>query len=145
MVSLKQQQTLRELLDGLGPRSGGYKYPADVKRQVGDYVRRARRSGRRFGELSRALGPAESTLARWARSSSGGLKPVRVVCAPVELPVEQPEDPAEAPVAARAEPSANAGVVAPVAPAVNIVSPAGWRIEGLTLREAVTVFQEVGQ
>ena len=121
--SEQRDQDLRDLLSPHRGSARGYKYPVAVRQQVGAYVRDARKQGESLAVLSRRLGMPEVTLGRWSDVAATGA--------------------AIAPVTVR--PVATGAAPAPPAQTLCVVSPSGWKIEGLSRAEAVAILLEVGR
>jgi hypothetical protein len=119
----QREQDLRDLLAPHRGSARGYKYPVAVRRRVGTYVRDARKQGESLTVLSQRLEMPEVTLGRWSDVAPTGaaIKPVTVL-----------------PLAASAAP-------APCPQTLCVVSPSGWKIEGLSRAEAVAILLEVGR
>ena len=122
-----EQEVLRNLLRR--HRQAGY-LPKSVRRQLGSYVRSRRREGVTFRTIAQELGAAKSTVQNWCRegaeeSTSGTLVPVIV---------EEPAAPAGAQEVVAVE-------SLPVKPgkALAVVTPRGFRIEGLGLEELMNL------
>jgi transposase-like protein len=107
-------QTLESLQSAIAtvePRGRGRRFPAELKAAVVVYIADARARGVTVAKLEADLGVSWNTMARWSkprtRRKPGPPKavPVRVVSAP------------KPPTAA------------------TLVSPTGWRIEGLSLEQ----------
>lgn len=101
-------------------RGVGRRYPTDLRERIVEYARARRADGGSWASIvSEIGGPPSQTLMRWCTDdieSAGALVPV--------------------------------DIIAPMAPApgasIAIVSPTGWRLEGLELAEAVAVLQALG-
>lgn len=94
----------------------GKRYPADLKRRVVAYARRQRDAGATYDAVAEALGLALETVRRWCSISSDARASTLV---PVEV-VAEPSSP------------------------VTIISPSGYRLEGLAPAEAVAVLRALG-
>jgi hypothetical protein len=108
-----------DALARLGKRGRTTRIPDDVRAAVLAYVEQERARGRSRNDVATELGLSSSVLARWTggrRRVRGKIVPVRVVAKPV------PTD----------------------ATTLRIVSPSGYRIEGLSLRDAVEVVRALG-
>jgi hypothetical protein len=64
-------------------RSGGHRYPSDIRKAVVAFVRVERARGRSLGSLAESLALPMNTLRRWSEKhrGHGRLKPVEVVTA----------------------------------------------------------------
>jgi len=96
-------------LMALGPRGVGRRYPPALRSRVAGWVDAEMRRGRDLASLASEVGIGRSTLERWCGS--------RVHPVPVVVEPEPRTRPAE----------------------VSLVAPSGWRLEGLTLQEALEV------
>jgi hypothetical protein len=102
-----------------GERGRGKRYSGELRRRVREWALGRRQDGVSWTDLSSELGLGQDTVRRWcvepsARKGGRSLLPVKVVQQPAE-----------------------SGRVA-------VVSPNGFRIEGLTLAEAATLFRALG-
>lgn len=95
-------------------RGRGRRYPAALRERIARYARSRHDEGASWATIGEELSVPWETLRRWSRGarSSTAMVPVEVV---------QPTVAAEAGVA--------------------IVSPTGWRLEGLEVRKAVAVLR----
>ena len=104
----------------LGKRGRTTRIPDDVRAAVLAYVERERSRGRSRHKVADELGLSGSVVARWSkgrRRPRGKILPVRVLATPV---------------------------VSREGPIIQLVSPSGYRIEGLSLREAVEAMRAIG-
>ncbi|HVJ11193.1 MAG TPA: hypothetical protein VNC62_06440 [Burkholderiales bacterium] len=106
---------LRGVLSGLS-RGRGKRVPDDLKARVRVYVMARRKQDATFVQIGEELGLPMESVRRWTLTS--------------------PKAPAHAavPVHVVAEPGGR----------VSIVSPSGYRLEGLTLQDAVAVLRALG-
>ena len=108
----------RAKLDEARARGGvRWRTPAALRDEITIWARGLRSGGHTLGEVASAIGLSESALGRWlsAQEEAGGIRPVRV-----------------------------AGEVRAVDPgAVVIVTPAAYRLEGLSLDDAVNVLRRL--
>lgn len=110
----------RQALARLGKRGRTTRIPDDVRAAVLGYVEHERSRGRSRQEVAVELGLSASVVARWikgGRRSRGKMVPVRVLAEPA---------------------------VSREATTIRIVSPVGYRIEGLSFREAVEAMRALG-
>jgi hypothetical protein len=108
----------RALREALEKSRGGrprWRCPSGLRSEVVSYARERQALGEGIGSIAQALGLSESCLSRWLRACGGGFRAVRV---------SQPE----------AE-SSSGGLV--------LVTPRGFRLEGLTARLALRFLQEL--
>ena len=94
----------------------GRRYPAELRARVVAWARGRRAAGASWEEIKRELGQQFDTVRRWCvdGSETKALVPVRVVAAKV--------------------PSRT----------LSVVSPTGFRIDGLTPAEAAALLREIG-
>ena len=103
---------LRSRIASLGQSGRGRRYPADLRDDIVAAVRVARSKGTTAAELEQALGVPWNTMSRWVTAVGMARVIVPVHVRPVE----------------RRSPT--------------LVSPTGWRIEGLTLEELRLLLNE---
>ena len=111
-------QAARRALAQLGDRGRTTTIPAEVREVLVAYALKQRERGKSWAAIAGALGVSSSGLIRWSKRRIAHCEGA----GPVEVRVE--------------EPSADA--------AVTLVSPAGYRVEGLRVSEALAVFRELG-
>jgi hypothetical protein len=94
----------------------GKRYPAELQARVVVWATGRRAAGASWQQIKRELGQKFDTVRRWCQSPSPSplLLPVRVV------------------------------TKEHASRSVSIVSPSGFRVEGLTLSEAAALLREVG-
>jgi transposase-like protein len=94
----------------------GRRYPAELRARVVTWARRRRAAGASWEEIKRELGQKFDTVRRWCvdHGETKALVPVRVVATQV--------------------PSRT----------LSVVSPAGFRIDGLSAAEAAALLREIG-
>ena len=116
MDALEQQA--REAIEGLGERGRTQRIPAEAKKVVLDYVKRERSRGRRWSQIADAVGLSSSVLDRWScgQRSAGG-RVVRVAVRD-QRPAEQAS--------------------------LILVTPAGYRLEGLDTGHALDLLRALG-
>jgi transposase len=88
--------------------------PPELRARAAAWLRARRAEGRSVVELAAELGVAAGTVLRWSNEGVRAIVPVKVV--PDMSPTAQ----------------------------VAVVSPSGFRIEGITLEDAVRVLRELG-
>jgi hypothetical protein len=114
-------QEVRRAIEGLG-RGRTTPIPESVRAQVVAYVREQQGRGQSLGRSARELGLSPSAVQRWAsaeaRQRAPRLARVRVV-------------------ADRSDRRA-------AEPAIALVAPSGYRLEGLTLEQAVQALGRLG-
>ena len=111
-------QVARRALARLGDRGRTTAIPAEVREVLVAYALEQRERGKSWAAIAEALGVSSSGLIRWSRGAVARCEgPV-----PVEVRVEEPSD----------------------GTAVTLVSPLGYRIEGLGMSEALVALRELG-
>ncbi len=118
--------TARALLHRTRPRRAADGYPLDVRTQVTELAAAEVAAGRSVTATARALGIAGPTLSRWLEASG-----------------EPTRRPGFVPVVLRS----STAVATPASEAVSgrlaVVTPSGFRVEGLDLDGVVTVLQRL--
>ena len=106
----------REL--GRVEKGRGKRYPAELRARVVAWAARRRETGASWEAIKRELGQQFDTVRRWcvdsAATKSRAIVPVRVV------PERKPER------------------------ELSVVSPSGFRVDGLSLGEAAALLRELG-
>jgi DNA invertase Pin-like site-specific DNA recombinase len=110
----------RELKQELGGAKGrqGTCFSPDLKARAARWIRERRAAGATAAQIAEELGVASGTVLRW--SADARLKQARALV-PVEIVPDR---------------SGNREV--------SVVSPSGFRIEGLSLTEAITLLRALG-
>ena len=108
-------QAARAALAGLGPRGRTTRIPAGVRARVLAYTRRQRAAGASWQTVASAVGVSASALKNWSRLALPARRLVPVVVSP-----------------AGTEPSSSV---------LAIVSPAGYRVEGLDVATATALLR----
>lgn len=111
-------QVARRALAGLGERGQTTAIPDEVREVLVACALEQRERGKSWAAIAEALGVSSSGLIRWSKR--------RIVCCEGAVPVE----------VRVAEPSEGLPV--------TLVSPAGYRIEGLGVSEALAALRELG-
>lgn len=116
-MSQREAEKLRRELDGVAGRRGPC-FPVDLKQRTAKWLTEQRASGATVAELAEALGLAQGTALRWSNQykASGTRSLVQVEVVP--------------------EHAADGGYV--------VVSPSGFRIEGLSFAEAAALLKALG-
>jgi len=107
----------RARLDELRRQGGGrWRTPPGLRDEIVGWARKQQAAGRGLGTIALAIGLGESTLGKWLAPADGAgeLRPVRV--------------------------SADAAVIRS---SLVVVTPEGYRLEGLSLEEAVDVLRRL--
>ena len=115
-MSQQMAEKLRRELDGVTGRQGRC-FPRDLKERTSVWIAERRAGGATTAELAAELGLSSGTVLRWSKAgqrSPRALVPVQVVAD-----------------------SAAIGMVA-------VVSPSGFRIEGLSFADAVALLKALG-
>jgi len=103
------------------PETPSLGYPAWVRRRVGRYVAEQRGNGAGYRELAEQLGVTRTTLAQWsklgAEGAQGGFSEVIL--------------------ASKAAPPRRAEAVAEGSTALEVVSPQGFTVRGVTFEQAL--------
>jgi len=107
----------REL--GRGERGRGKRYPAEMKERVMLWTRRRHAEGATWPAVAQELGLGLDTVRRWCVATEKSAKATELV-----------------PVRVVHRPSTGA--------AGNVVSVVGWRVDGLTVAEAVAMLRALG-
>ena len=111
-------EVARRALARLGDRGRTTGIPVEVRQVLVAYALEQRERGKSWAAIAGALGVSSSGLIRWSRQGVARCEGA----VPVEVRVEEPSD----------------GTV------VTLVSPVGYRIEGLGVSEALLAFRELG-
>jgi hypothetical protein len=134
-----RDQELHELRRELTkvPRGRGIYYPDELRERVRDWAFRRRDDGATWPAIAAEIGVAHSTLRLWIgvelRRRRAFEKPTAALV-PVEIVGAAPD-------AAAAISTAFASLRTT---SLSVVSPGGFRIEGLTLDEAIAALQRLG-
>lgn len=113
---------LREAIARSRTGEGRWRCPKPLRREAARYAEAQIQRGRRLHEVARELGISRSGLARWLRRGEGRIRPVRVIESPLPPPSPAP-----------AESSGAEGLV--------LVTPDGYRLEGLDSAAAVEILR----
>lgn len=108
----------RRALAGLGDRGRTTAIPGEVRQVLVAYALKQRERGKSWAAIARALGVSSSGLIRWSKRRVARCEGA----VPVEVRVEKPSE----------------GLP------VILVSPAGYRIEGLRVLDALAALRELG-
>jgi len=115
-MTQRTAEKLRRELDGVKGRRGPC-FPRDLKERTSAWLAERRAAGATVAELAAELGLASGTVLRWSATkarSSRALLPVEIV----------------------AEPTAVGSM--------SVVSPSGFRVEGLSFADAVALLRALG-
>ncbi len=107
---------LRRELDRIGGRRRGLCFPKELKQRASEWIVRQRAAGLSAVEIAEELGLSPGTVLRW----SAGSKATRALV-PVRIVGERSPD-----------------------RMVSVVSPLGFRIEGLSIAEAAALLRAFG-
>jgi transposase-like protein len=105
---------LRRAVRRVGPRGRGRRLPEDLRDELRAEAVALAGRGEPIVRIARALGISASSVRRWCTATS-------------------PRSPSLVPVVVREEPRLDA--------VVHVVSPSGWRIEGVELDTAVRLLR----
>ena len=103
-------------LENRGRERQGWRYSAELKALAVAHCRRSRDEGRTYGEIAEDLGISALTLSRWLETPAVTAKPARSF----------------RPVTVMAATEASAVLSPPVPGELTVVTPSGFRIEGLS-------------
>ena len=115
-MSQRAAEKLRRELDSVKGRRGPC-FPRDLKERTAAWLAEQRAAGATVAQLAAKLGLASGTVLRWSAAKarrSRALVPVEIVAEPI------------------------------AAGAMSIVSPSGFRIEGLSFANAVALLKALG-
>lgn len=116
----REEQFRRSVERSLGGRPGrGARYPEDVRQEAIALARMGMLAGKSLGSVAEELGLRPATLTRWLGRGGAG-EPLR----PVEVQREE-EEPGQA-------------------SSLVVVTPSGWRIEGLRLVDLAELLRALG-
>ena len=101
---------------------GRWRCPKPLRREAARYAEAEIRRGRSLHEVARELGISRSGLARWLRRGEGHIRPVRVLDG-------------------SAEPALPPTEISPRAGGLVLVTPGGYRLEGLDSAAAVEILR----
>lgn len=119
-MSTRVDQFRKAVAESLGGRPGrGVRYREDLRQEAIALARTGLLEGKSLGRVGEELGIGPATLARWLERGGAG-EPLR----PVELQREE------------AEPGPAFSLV--------VVTPSGWRIEGLRLADIPELLRALG-
>jgi len=114
---------IRTAVEALGERGRGYKYPKQIREQVQAFVTERRGMGVSWDEISAEVGVNPATLVRWCDGNGGGVEKTPAAFKAVSVRDD-------------AAYSATDGLV--------LVSPLGYRVEGLGVESVVAVMRALG-
>lgn len=120
MASRREAENLRRELDSVPVRRGTC-FRRDLKQRAAKWIAERRAGGESVDAIAAELGLAPGTVLRWSNGEAGsGRKLAERRMAPVKVVPE------------------------PSSQSLSIVSPAGFRIEGLSLAEATALLRALG-
>ena len=128
----KELEQLRQEVQRLraGRAKGSAPYPEPLRAFAVRYLAQAQQKGETLKSVVQRLGVSEPTLQAWRRGQTPGGKAVHsepAAAALVPVVVHEPE---------AAQPP-------PVATTLAVVSPQGWRVEGVGVEEAVQLLRRL--
>ena len=111
----RRESALRRALETHGP-ARGKRYDAALKRRVIAFAEAQRKLGRSWAQISKELGIAFETVRRWciATTAIGRMREVHIV----EEKLAVPE--------------------------ITVFAPSGYRVEGLSIKEAAALLRALG-
>jgi hypothetical protein len=110
----KEAEKLRFELDRIGTRRGRCIAP-ELKQRIASWISTQRASGRSASEIAAELGISEGSVFRWSCAMrTKAMVPVRVVADEVSEP------------------------------SYVVMSPSGFRVEGLSIQDAARLLRELG-
>jgi hypothetical protein len=112
------EQRAKEAIDSMGARGRTQRIPDPVRKAVMDYVQRERSRGRRWSEIAGAVGLSTSALHRWSRGERSMRSRV------VRVRMQKPRAAEQVPLV--------------------LITPAGYRVEGLDAGSAVALLRHLG-
>jgi transposase-like protein len=116
----REERFRRSVARSLGGRPGrGARYPEDLRREAMGLARTGMLAGKSLGSVAEELGLGPATLTRWLGRVGAG-EPLR----PVEVQREEEE--------------------AVQTSSLVVVTPSGWRIEGLRLTDLAELLRALG-
>jgi transposase len=113
-----------------GRAKGAAPYPEPLRAFAVRYLAQAQQKGETLKAVVQRLGVSEPTLQAWRRGQTGGDKGVRsepTAAALVPVVVHAPKEP----------------VPLTLATTLAVVSPQGWRVEGLGVEEAAQLLRRL--
>ena len=127
-------KAVRREVAGLDRRTRTEPYPAGLRERVVELAEEWVSTGRRHGELCRRIGIHRDTVRRWLEQTNGDqtggeLVPVRVVKSGGSISKRVTE----------AGLKKSERFSSPI-----VVSPTGWRVQGLTVGQVVELLRAVG-
>lgn len=106
----ERRQHIRALIETLGKRKTGFRYPDKVKRRILAFVDAELEDGAKLSEVASFLGIGYDTLKRWIDVRAGGTF---------------------ASVSVKSAPAVEKSAV------LSMVAPSGWRMEGLDVSQVI--------
>ncbi len=129
----KQIAELRSAVSALGAKKPGRRIPSSVRALAVAYATRGRARGETWKAMARQVGLSSESLRRWTEAAAAPTGATVVVPVRVRGASGSPE---AASTGALTKSSSVAPRVAVAGRALVLVSPRGFRLEGLELREA---------
>ena len=115
----REAARIRGLVRAAGPRGRGARLPDEVRRELIAFARRRRRNGVGVHRIAAATGVSSESIRRWTMNDEPGSTARELVA--VEVLAE----------------------AAPIG-TLSVCSPSGYRIDGLTLEQAVVALGRLG-
>ena len=117
--------TLRDLLQQSRPRTASLGWPREIRIRVGRHARTRRSRGEGWTVIGNSLGISRNTVRVWVKAqglaaNSSAMVPVVVVEDPHTIPTSTP-----------------------VVSELVLISPSGFRLEGLSISAAITALEQL--
>lgn len=132
---MESLESIRALLTTSRPRASAIGFPADVRRRVGIYAAARRARGDRVAAVALELGISHTSVSRWSIVEAA--PPLQFVAVEVQADVVVPD-------ALKAPPTPVVLRTAPSPATPTLVSPRGYRVEGLDLDALATLLGRLG-
>lgn len=117
----REAARIRELVRAAGPRGRGMRLPEDVRRELIALARRRRSDGVGVDSIAAATGVSSESIRRWTQGFESRSLSRELVAVDVRDDVRLP-----------------------TLGSVSVCSPSGFRIDGLTLEQAVAALGRLG-
>jgi transposase len=125
---MESLESVRALVEAGRPTAWSLGYPPAVRDRVAAYVRARRATGELPSRIAAELGLSRHSVVAWAKAAQTEAPPTRLVPVVVDLPA-----------------AASPGLpTPPAAPGLTLVSPRGFRVEGLTVDAAAALLGRLG-
>ena len=111
---MRNTEELREAIARARNGQSRWRCPTELREEVVSHSKARRSAGESVVEIARSLGLSESGVNRWLQKATGTLRPVRVQASP------------------------------PESDRLILVTPSGYRLEGLSMTSAVDLLRRLG-